>query len=321
MNRPAQAKKNNKKLAVIIVALVAILAVIIVSVVVALTSIGKAKDDTSSSDSDFTAGSDGQTDPEPENDDTDDDTAEDDTTDNSSNDSSDDSSDDTSDDTSDELTDDSSDTETEDSSEEPSSEPENEPEEPVGNESGVTSRGYTVSNKNGAYYVTLGSTEILVANKTYELDENYNPGGLTSDTKSAFNELVSAAGDAGHTITNVSGFRSYATQERVYNGWVNTYGTEGADRISARPGHSEHQTGMAIDVNSLDESFGDTDTGKWLASNAHKYGFIIRYPKGKEHITGYSYEPWHIRYVGEIAADIYESGLTLEEYLGITSSY
>ena len=78
---------------------------------------------------------------------------------------------------------------------------------------------------------------------------------------------------------------------------------------------------MAIDVNSLDESFGQTATGKWLAANAHKYGFIIRYPQGKEHITGYSYEPWHIRYVGDIAEDIYNSGLTLEEYLGITSSY
>ena len=178
-----------------------------------------------------------------------------------------------------------------------------------------------MTNKNGAYYVNLGSTEILVANKTYELSADYNPGGLTSDTKTAFNKLVSAASADGHTITNISGFRSYATQQRVYNNWVNTYGTAGADRISARPGHSEHQSGMAIDVNSLDESFGQTATGKWLAANAHKYGFIIRYPQGKEHITGYSYEPWHIRYVGDIAEDIYNSGLTLEEYLGITSSY
>lgn len=239
--------------------------------------------------------------------------------------------DDTTEDTEDDTTEDTEDTsteetstdeesteESEESSEDSTSTEETEEPEPENN---TTSRGYTIEYKNGAHYVKVGDTEILVANKSYELSSSYNPGGLTSATKSAFNDLVSAASDAGYTITNVSGFRSYATQQRVYSGWVNTYGQTQADRISARPGHSEHQTGMAIDVNSLDESFGETSEGKWLAKNAHKYGFIIRYPQGKEGITGYAYEPWHIRYVGEIAEDIYNSGLTLEEYLGVDSEY
>jgi LAS superfamily LD-carboxypeptidase LdcB len=103
---------------------------------------------------------------------------------------------------------------------------------------------------------------------------------------------------------------------------VNAYGQSTADTFSARPGHSEHQTGLAIDVNSIDDSFAATPESAWLASNAHRYGFIIRYPKGKEHITGYKYESWHIRYLGvDTATAVYNSGLTLEEYLGIDSKY
>ena len=91
-----------------------------------------------------------------------------------------------------------------------------------------------------------------------------------------------------------------------------------ADTYSARPGHSEHQTGLAFDVGAIDDNFGSTAAGKWLANNAHLYGFIIRYPKGKENITGYKYEPWDIRFLGiDIATKVYESGLTLDEYLGI----
>lgn len=219
-------------------------------------------------------------------------------------------------DSTDDTTEDTSSDTTEDTTTEESTS-EEEPDEP----DDATSNGYTIANKDGAYYVTVGRTEILVVNKTYELSKNYNPGGLTSETRSAFNNLVEAAAEDGLSITNQSGFRSYATQQNVYNGWVSTYGQTQADRISARPGHSEHQTGMAIDVNSLDESFGETPEGKWLAKNAYKFGFIIRYPEGKENVTGYAYEPWHIRYVGEIAEDIYNSGLTLEEYLGISSQY
>ena len=91
-----------------------------------------------------------------------------------------------------------------------------------------------------------------------------------------------------------------------------------ADTFSARPGTSEHQTGLAMDVGWIDDSYGDTPSGKWLAANCYKYGFIIRYPKNKESITGYKYEPWHIRYLGtDIAKDVYDSGLCLEEYLGV----
>ena len=116
----------------------------------------------------------------------------------------------------------------------------------------------------------------------------------------------------------ISGFRSYGTQSRLYNNYVARDGEAKANTYSAKPGQSEHQTGLAFDVGALDDNYGNTAAGRWLSENAHKYGFIIRYMKGKENITGYQYEPWHIRYVGEtVAADIYSKGLTLEEYLGV----
>ncbi|MDD6346356.1 MAG: M15 family metallopeptidase [Oscillospiraceae bacterium] len=162
---------------------------------------------------------------------------------------------------------------------------------------------------------------ILIANKTYALPSDYNPG-LDSETESAFYELSEAAAEEGLDIYLSSGFRSYETQDRIYNNYVSNYGQESADTFSARPGHSEHQTGLAIDVNSIDDSFADTPEAVWLADHAHEYGFIIRYPQGKEHITGYKYEPWHIRYLGiETATEVYNSGLTLEEFLGIDSVY
>src|SRR5699024_5056985 len=99
-------------------------------------------------------------------------------------------------------------------------------------------------------------------------------------------------------------------------------GAEMADTYSARPGHSEHQTGLAFDLNEISDAFAGTPEAEWLAEHAHEYGFIIRYPADKEDITGYSYEPWHVRYLGkEIAEKVYESGLCLEEYLGIDSVY
>lgn len=164
---------------------------------------------------------------------------------------------------------------------------------------------------------------ITIVNKTYALPSDYAPGGLTAETKTAFNKLVIGAAADGLNIYLISGYRSYEKQQKTYLGWCNTYGTQQADRISARPGFSEHQLGMAIDVNSLYESFENTAEGKWLAEHCWEYGFIIRYPKGKESYTGYSYEPWHIRYLGdvELARKVTESGLCLEEYLGIDSRY
>lgn len=163
---------------------------------------------------------------------------------------------------------------------------------------------------------------IPVVNKTYPLPSDYNPQGLTAETNAAFNRLVKGAAADGINIYMISGFRSYKKQQSTYLGWCNKYGTEQADRISARAGHSEHQLGMAIDVNSLYEEFENTPEGKWLAAHCWEYGFIIRYPKGKESVTGYSYEPWHIRYLGkDLAKSVTESGLSLEEYLGIDSRY
>ena len=114
----------------------------------------------------------------------------------------------------------------------------------------------------------------------------------------------------------MSGYRSYNTQKGLYNYYVNRDGREAADRYSARPGHSEHSTGLAMDVSGIDgkcaatDCFGETPEAAWLAENVYDYGFIIRYPEGKEHITGYKYEPWHLRYVGvDIAREIRELGL------------
>ena len=162
---------------------------------------------------------------------------------------------------------------------------------------------------------------ILIANKTYALPSSYDPG-TDNEAYNALYEMEQDAAAEGIVLFLNSGYRDYYTQEAIYNNYVSMDGKAEADTYSARPGHSEHQTGLAFDLNSFEESFGETREGKWLAENCHKYGFIIRYPKGKEHITGYIYEPWHVRYLGkDVATKVYKSGLTLEEYLGITSEY
>lgn len=162
---------------------------------------------------------------------------------------------------------------------------------------------------------------IPIANKTYPVPKDYRPG-LLSETYDAFMELKLAALNDGIEINFMSGFRSYEEQTEVYNNWNKVYSDGQADRVSARPGHSEHQLGLAIDVNSIEFSFADTPEGIWLAENCYKFGFIIRYKEGTEEITGYMYEPWHIRYLGkELAEEVHFSGLTLEEYLGIDSYY
>ncbi len=162
---------------------------------------------------------------------------------------------------------------------------------------------------------------ILIANKTYPLPSTYNPG-VDATANAALQKMFAAAKKDGLYLYVASGFRSYSTQEGLYNNYVNRDGVAEADRYSARPGHSEHQTGLAFDINRPDSSFVGTPEAKWLAANCHKFGFIIRYPKGKEDVTGYMYEPWHIRYLGvKTAKAVYKSGLCLEEYLGITSKY
>ena len=185
---------------------------------------------------------------------------------------------------------------------------------------GKSSKGYTIKRVNGVYYVN----DILVANKTYALPSSYAPGGMLNIFMNAFNTMQADAATQGIGLSIISGYRSYSRQSTLYNNYVSRDGKAAADTYSARAGHSEHQTGLAADINSLDQSWINTPEGKWLNDNCYKYGFIIRYPKGKESITGYMYEPWHIRYVGEdIATAIYNNGnwLSLEEYLGINSVY
>ncbi|MUK89832.1 carboxypeptidase [Ornithinibacillus sp. L9] len=139
----------------------------------------------------------------------------------------------------------------------------------------------------------------------------------------ALEELFAAIDEEDLDLFAQSGYRSYETQDNLYTSYVTTYGEEEANMFSAKPGESEHQSGLSMDVTSPDvdyrliTDFGDTEEGKWLQQNAADYGFIIRYPLGKEEITEYQYEPWHLRYVGiQAAKEIMEQGITLEEYLG-----
>lgn len=200
------------------------------------------------------------------------------------------------------------------------------PEEPIvepsrhTNYPGTTSKGYTVEVIDGIAYIN----GILIANKTYSLPSDYYPGGLLNDFLNPYYEMQAAASNDGISLEIISGFRSYDDQDWIYNNYVDRDGREAADRYSARPGHSEHQTGLAADINSLYQSWGETAEGIWLNTHCADYGFIIRYPQGKESITGYMYEPWHIRYVGkDLAQKLYNNGdwITLEEYFGITSQY
>lgn len=156
---------------------------------------------------------------------------------------------------------------------------------------------------------------ILLVNKEHALPSDYNPG-TNQEALQAFNNMKSIASKNGISLWIVSGFRSYQTQESIFNRNVGMYGEETANTFSAKPGQSEHQTGLAFDINSTRWAFSETREAKWLAENCWEYGFIIRYPKEKENVTGYVYEPWHIRYVGkDLALKIKESGLCLEEYI------
>ena len=162
---------------------------------------------------------------------------------------------------------------------------------------------------------------MLIANKSYSLPADFAPG-LDQTCLNQFYKLQSAASQQGLNIWLSSGYRSYDYQNQIYNNYVARDGQAAADTYSARPGYSEHQTGLAIDVNQIDDSFSGTPEAIWLENHCHEYGFILRYPQGKQSITGYQYESWHIRYVGtDMSYPIHASGLTLEEYLGIDSYY
>lgn len=165
------------------------------------------------------------------------------------------------------------------------------------------------------YYVN----GILVVNKKNPLPSDYAPGeDATAGT--AVRRLIADMQKLGFSISNsYSGYRSYSTQARLYANYVDRYGQAKADTFSARAGYSEHQTGLAFDLLNGSGALIKSGTGEaeWIATNAHRYGFIVRYLEGKESITGYIYEPWHLRYIGEEATQIYNSGKTLEEYLGV----
>jgi D-alanyl-D-alanine carboxypeptidase len=152
--------------------------------------------------------------------------------------------------------------------------------------------------------------------------ENPEVWQMRAEAAEALKEMFEAAAEEEIILHSRSGYRSYQTQVQLFNNYAATHGEEEANKFSSRPGHSEHQTGLSMDVTSesvnfqLTEAFGETKEGQWVAENAHDFGFIIRYPKGKSDITGYIYEPWHIRYLGEeLATAVYDSGLTYEEFL------
>lgn len=176
------------------------------------------------------------------------------------------------------------------------------------------------------------SSITVVVNKKHPLSPtSYVPASLVdiasdvkmrSEAASAFNTMKTAAASAGNTLAPISGYRSYDNQVKVYNGWVRDLGSQAAaDRTSARPGHSEYQTGLAIDINTVtDKTFANQPAGQWLAANSYKYGFILRYPNGETATTGYDFEPWHYRYIGiGPATEMYGKGITtLEKFYNIT---
>ena len=187
--------------------------------------------------------------------------------------------------------------------------------------------------------VTKPDDITVLVNKEYSLPKDYVPADLAEpnilfpfeyedekkllrkEAADAITNLFEAATNEGLRLYGVSGYRSYDRQKAIYDSNVATRGEEETNRYSAKPGHSEHQTGLAMDVSTpsiqfhLDSGFAATPEGKWLADNAYRFGFIIRYPEGKTDITGYAYEPWRIRYVGiPLAEKLHNENLTLEEY-------
>lgn len=164
-------------------------------------------------------------------------------------------------------------------------------------------------------------SNLVVPDVSFSPRANYRL--LREEAAAALEEMFRHALKAGHKLYVQSGYRSYNDQKAIFQSNVRKRGSvKKASRISANAGESEHQTGLAVDITSksvkykLTTSFGRTAEGKWAAENAHKYGFIIRFPKGKEDITGFMYEPWHLRYLGvELATEVYKSGLTYEEFL------
>lgn len=173
----------------------------------------------------------------------------------------------------------------------------------------------------------------VVVNKKRPLPSDYEPNNLIaagngellrSDAAKNLGKLRAAAAADGVYLRAISGYRSYQSQTNLYNSYVASDGQKNADTYSARPGHSEHQTGLGVDLGNsdgycdLDVCFGDTAGGQWLAKHAHEFGFITRYLPGKDSVTGYQPEPWHMRYVGKgLAREINKADITMEEFFGL----
>ena len=186
---------------------------------------------------------------------------------------------------------------------------------PESNESHVTGK----LTNNGSYYSVRGKyDDIIIVNKKHGLSKDYNPGENPT-AKAAFVRLRDDMINQGLNVgRSYSGFRSYDYQKTLYDNYVSRDGQAAADRYSARPGFSEHQTGLVFDLTDKSGNLlEDARASQWLKDNAHNYGFIVRFQAGKEASTGYMPEAWHIRYVGKEAKDIHDSGLSLEEYFGI----
>jgi len=182
---------------------------------------------------------------------------------------------------------------------------------------------------------------LMLVNKYYYIDENFKPDNLTllkynkysywddaeltKEAHDAFVKLVDEAKKLGYSLIDTSAYRSYSYQSYLYNKYLKEKGEEWTLKSSAKPGYSEHHTALATDIVKVGYSLYDfegTKEFKWLKENAHKYGFILRYPEGKEYLTGYKYEPWHYRYVGiDAATYIYENDLVFEEYYAYFCEY
>lgn len=195
--------------------------------------------------------------------------------------------------------------------------------------------------RDSEYYTNIKDSDYsldtnMIVNKYYKLSSEYAPDDIIPISSSyawgangskttrqitfdAYLNMYNAAKNDGITLMINSSYRTYIEQETVYKNYETKYGSEYADDIAARPGHSEHQTGLALDIfcttNSNTKTFKDSEAYQWLLNNSYKYGFILRYPEGKENITGFTFESWHYRYVGtEISTYIYENNITFDEY-------
>lgn len=173
-------------------------------------------------------------------------------------------------------------------------------------------------NKQNAISVQYRLTDLVRVNVKFNNNATEEEKMMRREAAQALEEMFAAAHNEGIELYGLNGFRSYKTQEALYNQACTENGKSYADNYVAKPGYSEHQTGLAMDVTNkfYSTSFETTKEGKWLAKNCYKYGFILRYPLDKQSITGYGYEPWHVRYVGKSAAEeIFAKGMVLEEYL------